>query len=206
MTNHSGFTMIELLITISVAGILLALSIPSFREMTLNNQRAARTNELVRDLVFARSQAVALQRSVVICRSASPEAPSCGNGNGNGWEAGWAVFVDSGATPNGTYDSGETLLRRHETMLSSDQLAKADAQRFTIRGNQNVAVRVRFTASGTTADIGTLIACDSRNDFTKARAVSISISGRAQSFDTYQKQGAGSRDPRLSSSVTTCQR
>lgn len=204
MTNHSGFTMIELLITISVAGVLLALSIPSFREISLNNQRAARANELVRDLVYARSQAVGLQRPVVICRTASPEAPTCGSGSG--WEEGWAVFVDSGATPNGAYDAGETLLRRHETLLAPDQISKPAAQRFTLRGNQNVAVRVNFTASGTTANIGTLVACDSRNDFTKARAISISISGRAQSFDTYQKQGAGSRDPRLASSVTTCQR
>ena len=57
MNRIHAFTLIEMLVTIAIAAILLALAIPSFRESTLNNQRAARVNELVTELNYARTQA-----------------------------------------------------------------------------------------------------------------------------------------------------
>ncbi|WP_420468614.1 GspH/FimT family pseudopilin [Panacagrimonas sp.] len=205
MNARPGFTLIELVVTIAIAGILLALAIPSFRETTLNNQRASRTNQLVTALNYARGQALALRTNVEICRTkdSAAEPPVCDTGTG-GWEDGWVVFADNNG--DGEPSAGETL-RRQDALLPSSQASLADSAKFTMRGNNNVSDSITFATTGMSpGSVGTIVACDSRNDFKKGRAVVVARTGRILSFDTYTKNGSGSRDPRLSPGVTTCER
>src|ERR1700722_11134278 len=65
----SGFTMIELLMTIAVASILLVLAVPSFRYVTNSNRIAAEINGLLGDLQFARGEAIKEGRTVTVCVS-----------------------------------------------------------------------------------------------------------------------------------------
>lgn len=192
--------MIELIVTIAITGVLLALAVPTFRETTMNSQRASRVNELMTDLNYARTQAVSLRQPLTICRSNNSSAalPTCGAGAG--WEEGWIVFVDS--NNSGTLEAADATqdvngdgaingddaapLRRKGPLISADQLALTDAtKKFTIRGNGlpalGVVTRVTFLASGTSANTGTLVACDSRNDVSKGRAVIVAAGGRVRS-------------------------
>lgn len=223
MRPAKGFTIVELMITLAVAAVLLAIAIPSFREVTLNNQRAAKTNEFVTALNYARGQALALRNPVIICRTSDSNAatPTCGSGNG--WEEGWIIAEDRDADGDidandianqdidgdGRDDLGPNPMRRHGPLASSSELAKAANTRLTLRGNRNVASQITFfdngAVSGPTGTFnGTLVICDSRDDFKKARAVTISNSGRVVSFDTHLDRGTGARDSRLSASVTDC--
>ncbi len=43
----TGFTLVELMVTLSVAGILLAIAVPSYRTMVQNNRLAAGANEFI---------------------------------------------------------------------------------------------------------------------------------------------------------------
>lgn len=210
MNRGSGFTLIELLVTIAIAAILLALAVPSFRETTLNNQRATLTNELLADLNYARTQAVSLRAPVTVCRTVGPTAPLPTCATGTGWEEGWIVFVDS--NNNGTLEAADATRDVNGDGITNASDAaplrrQGAAQIFTIRGNGlpalGVVNRISFAPTGA-ANAGTLIACDSRDDFTKARAIVVSLGGRVQSFNTFT--AAGSRDARLSATVTTCQR
>jgi type IV fimbrial biogenesis protein FimT len=54
----AGFTLLELLITMSVATILLTIAIPSFQYVTNSNRIAGEVNGLLGDLQFARSEAI----------------------------------------------------------------------------------------------------------------------------------------------------
>tara|TARA_R110000787_G_scaffold42536_18_gene104614 strand:+ start:427 stop:1005 length:579 start_codon:yes stop_codon:yes gene_type:complete len=192
MNRIHAFTLIEMLVTIAIAAILLALAIPSFRESTLNNQRAARVNELVTELNYARTQAVSLRQTVSLCRVANPGTPVCGSGNG--WEDGWVIFVDNNS--DGAIDAGEDILRRHGALISAAEQAKPSSQKFTIRGNgtatNGVMTRVSFRVAGNVSpnSNGTLAVCDQRNDIAKGRAIVIGTGGRI----------------RTSEGVTTCQR
>lgn len=84
--QFSGFTLIELIVTMAVAAIIAAVAIPSFSRLIANNQVATDTNRLLSTLQFAHSEAV-LRGGVV-----SVSAISSNFGNG------WCVHTGSSCT------------------------------------------------------------------------------------------------------------
>jgi prepilin-type N-terminal cleavage/methylation domain-containing protein len=61
-----GFTSIELMVVVVVAGILLALALPSFNDMQARRRLEGQANELVTDLAYAKSEAVQRNRNVAV--------------------------------------------------------------------------------------------------------------------------------------------
>jgi type IV fimbrial biogenesis protein FimT len=61
-----GFTIIELMTVVVVAGVLLVLALPAFNDMVERRQIEGRANELVTDLAYAKSEAVQRNRHVVV--------------------------------------------------------------------------------------------------------------------------------------------
>lgn len=68
MKNHPprGFTIIELMITVTVAGILLAVAVPSFNATSARARLEGATNELSVDLQYARSEAIRRRTSAAL--------------------------------------------------------------------------------------------------------------------------------------------
>jgi type IV fimbrial biogenesis protein FimT len=103
MNRHSGFTLVELMITLALVAILATVGVPSFIDFIANNRVIVQTNELVGALNLARSEAVKRGARVTVCRRATDT--SCGDT----WNNGWLVFVDAGAA--GSVDTGDEVLR-----------------------------------------------------------------------------------------------
>ena len=61
-----GLTIVEMMVVVVVAAIILALAVPSLREFLARQRVAAVNAELVTDLQFARSEAVARNRDVYV--------------------------------------------------------------------------------------------------------------------------------------------
>lgn len=89
----SGFTLLDLLTTLTVLGILIAVGIPGFASIIRNNRITAHSNELVTALTFARSEA--MKRGDIVTTCASTDGDTCAGSDD--WSTGWIVFVDANA-------------------------------------------------------------------------------------------------------------
>ena len=56
--STSGFTLIELMVTLAVAAILLAIAIPSFNSLLVSSRLTTAANDFVNALAIARSSAI----------------------------------------------------------------------------------------------------------------------------------------------------
>jgi type IV fimbrial biogenesis protein FimT len=90
MDRDSGFTLVELLITIVVLTILLAAGAPAFMDFIKNNRVTAQTNDLVSAIQLARSEALKRGANMVVCAS---NVPATCTGKDT-WTDGWIVFSD----------------------------------------------------------------------------------------------------------------
>lgn len=100
-----GFTLMELLVTVSVAGVLMAAAVPSFTEFVANTRVSSASNLLVTHLNAARNEAITRAMPVTVC--ASTDQASCSGSTD--WTSGWIVFTDATGDP-GVLDGDDELL------------------------------------------------------------------------------------------------
>lgn len=78
--RNAGFTLIELMVTIAVLAVVMAIAIPSMRGLINSNRLTTQANELVATLQYARSEAVRGNGRVTVCPTA--DGTTCG---GSDW-------------------------------------------------------------------------------------------------------------------------
>jgi type IV fimbrial biogenesis protein FimT len=83
-----GFTLIELMVTLTVGGILAAMAVPAFNSFVLNDRQVGQLNSLASSLNYARSEAVKrnLAGGITVCPNAG--GATC---SGTDWFGGWIV-------------------------------------------------------------------------------------------------------------------
>lgn len=106
--NNNGFTLIELIITLTIAGVMLALAGPAMRTFILSQRLTTQANDFIADINFARSEAIKRSGNIGVCASSS------GSDCSGTWGNGWVVFRD--ADNSRTWTSGDALLRVHESI------------------------------------------------------------------------------------------
>lgn len=183
-----GVTLIELMVTLSVAAILLSLAIPSFQQIAATNRVAGLTNELTATLNLARSEAVKRGTTVTVCRSAdtgtsinntpgSLAGPTCSTDAATGWQHGWLVFVD-GST-RGTVDGTDIRLKVGQPAVSNAVIDGGGTANDSTDGNFDKYVS--YLPSGVSKGgiggnaVGTLAICSPPG---KRRNIVISNTGR----------------------------
>lgn len=161
MAINRGFTVIELLVTLSVASILLAVAAPSYRTFVQDNQLIAQSNNFFSAIMLAKSEAVKRSSPATICPSTN--GTTCAGGTT--WTSGWLVFAD--VDGDGTVDVGEEIIRVGTALPIGNTL--------TSRGLQT---RVTFAASGFTPGFfNTFSLCDSRGP-AMSRSLILNAQGR----------------------------
>jgi len=101
MKKFSGFTVIELMVTIAVAGVLMAIAAPAFRDALASYRLTTLVNELVAATHFSRGEAIKLNRQVSLCRAAAANSNDCAGGAGATWEN-WVVSDNTNGIRRGS--------------------------------------------------------------------------------------------------------
>lgn len=65
-TWNQGITLVELMVTVAIIGILGSLALPSYRDVMAREQLTAAANELVSSYKFARSEAIKRSTSITL--------------------------------------------------------------------------------------------------------------------------------------------
>lgn len=159
---HKGFSLIELMITLSIAAILLAVGVPSFTTFMQDSRLTTQSHALRTSLAFARDEATKRAEPVTVCRS-NDQASCSGN-----WNNGWIVFIDNDR--DGTVDAGDTLLRVASALTGGNTLTYSNAANYIGYDHEG------FLYTGLS---GVFSLCDSRG-VTEARGIDISITGRSK--------------------------
>jgi type IV fimbrial biogenesis protein FimT len=121
-----GFTLIELVIAVSVLALLATLAIPMYASIVASNRTRAAAYSLVSALTLARSEAV--KRNVPV--SVLPL--------GGGWQAGWEV------------ETGGTMIARNEPAPSLTLSGPLAGVSYQPNGRLSTPGMVLFTVSATT--------------------------------------------------------
>jgi type IV fimbrial biogenesis protein FimT len=163
----TGWTLVELMLGLAIAGLLLILALPFYGEWIADYQVLNHAQLLAGTMNIARAEAVKRGRRVNLCKSADRVQCSALGG----WEAGYVVHVDSDR--DGAVDAGDAAFRVQGPATPG----------ITIRGNRPVDDYVSYTSLGTARllngglQMGTITVCKSGR---RAIDVVLANSGRAR--------------------------
>jgi type IV fimbrial biogenesis protein FimT len=152
--HASGFTLIELIITMLVASILMAIAIPAFNNFVLNDRDIGQANSLVSSLNYARAEAIKrnVPGGITVCPSV--DGQTCSGAN---WAGGWVV---TDQVP------GDAPLQSIPALAGSNTLTPVGA-----------TTGVTFTSTGLVNGALTIRICDTRGA-ASARDVEVNATGR----------------------------
>ena len=183
-SRQAGFTLIELMVTLGVAGILIAAAIPSMRDFMRNNRLSGGVNDLLHSIQVARTEAIKRQQgNVVICGTASPTVGDAAMVCDYATFKGWFVFQDTDG--NWQHGAAEPVIERHG-LLDASVTVKTDANdRIVSFGPSGFA-----NPAGARVPTATLMLCDARGvqrqgTGATARALFITATGRARASSVW---------------------
>ena len=116
-SRASGFTAVEMMITVSIIGILLAISTPGLRQLTLNQGVKSAAFDVFSAIVYARSEAIKRPGEVVTLRPVTV--------SGGGWVNGFYVRDGAGdQLRKWTVASNITVTDKNSTPVTSISFGK----------------------------------------------------------------------------------
>ena len=128
-----GFTLVELLVALSLLAILLALAAPTFARFLDEQRLLGEARRLSEAILLARSEAIKRNGVVILCANGPPD----GCGASRDWHAGWMAFEDRDG-------DGEPSPEDPPVPLVEPQAPPG----VTIAGNRPVERYLRFTFAG----------------------------------------------------------
>jgi prepilin-type N-terminal cleavage/methylation domain-containing protein len=127
--SNKGFSLIELMATLSIAAIVVAAGAPAMKSMVENNARPSEANRLLGALRYARGEAIK-RRMTVTLRT---------NGTSGSWAEGWEIYT------NTLFDSDCNITDERGYTAFSNTCTNAE-----LRSDSEVSPSIRITGDSTT--------------------------------------------------------
>ncbi len=165
-----GFTLVELMIVVTIVAVLLTLAVPSFRDATLSSKLSSYANNFVASARLARGEALKRNAVVTLCVS-NATGDECATG---GWEQGWIVMC---LTSDGVVcDASGT-----DSLVFHHQQALPAGFKFIASGSFNSTLGFQPTGVGVTGALNNskLTVCRATPTAGKQqREIKVSITGK----------------------------
>ena len=163
--KQAGFTLYELLITVLIVGVILAMGIPNLRQFTQNSRMTGAANDLNSAFHLARSEASRAKATITIC--ASNNSMDADANCGGTWNDGYIVFLDAPAVAGDiarTDLPNEPVLRAYPPSPEGVMMAVAnDATYFSY-----AATGLGRQSAGDGPPVSQIVLCDARGNITAA--------------------------------------
>lgn len=177
LSDSRGFTLIELMVTLSVLAIVLSLAVPSFASLLAANRLSTQTSDFIGALNLARSEAVRRAQPVAL-RSSDDDS----------YSKGWKVFTDNnadGAIPGTVTADDGTVIRETNAAAGTaavKRVTRSDAPAPFVFTDAADADRMHlvFTSRGGIKPTSAAFfkVCDSSNTAIKGRIVQVNVVGK----------------------------
>jgi len=170
--SETGFSIIELMISVCILGILSGIAVPSMSNFINKISLQSSLVQLSESLMHARNHAINYATTVQVCQLSEESEIACSQNRQSKapWSSGWLSFVDLNG--NNDYDSNDLLLRISKNDSSVNVV-------FNQRG------RLRFFANGSARSAGFYL-CDTSAKH--HRHIRLLHTGRIRSEETQSAQ------------------
>jgi len=135
----AGFTAVELMVTLTLVGILLALAAPGLRQLTLNQGVKSAAFDIMSALQYARSEAIKRPSETVTLKA--------GASSDGAWSTGWRILDGAGdKIQSWTVASNVTVADTNGTPLTQVTFGKD--------GHLTVTPKLQVSSTSTVAGVG----------------------------------------------------
>lgn len=141
-SKRQGFTLLELLVTLVIAIVLVAMGAPAMTDLVDRMRAEDAVSRWQADLTYARQAAATYNTVVTVCPIAAD------NTCAKDWSSGYHIFMDS--DDNAAVDEGDEVLHRRSAIDQRDHTLASDGM--TV---------IRFDTEGFTQNPGALVYCPS---------------------------------------------
>ena len=157
--TQTGFTLYELLITVLVLGVILALGVPNMALFTQNSRITTTANDMHAAFQLARSEAARAKTNITICASEDPTADDA-DCDGT-WDEGFIVFIENNEPPNLSRDPDtEPVLRAQGPAAEGITISVADDADYFMYAATGLG---RLDGGGNPA-VSQVVICDERGN------------------------------------------
>jgi type IV fimbrial biogenesis protein FimT len=161
---QQGFTLVELLVAMTIFAVLTAIAIPSYNSLTLSTTASQYASSMAESALLARAEAIRRNAAVTVC--VSTDGATCGSG---GWEQGWLVSCMTNDLVTCDASGASTLVIQYQGAARSGwKISEASG-----------LAKLNFDPSGTGASTAFMTVCRATPTVGEPqRTVRISATGR----------------------------